>query len=397
MLVWLVLACTLIAIYGGEIFGFNISGLAWVFPLFFSLLVLSRNPNRISFPVKIWLPWIVLLFSYLIYVVLDGKPVYFRVSPVQRTFQILSPVFVGMAISTCDATPRMVEKLTRLLRWFTYVLIGEILLIAGSQFVELSRTGLATDVMTIMLLAVYFANRYLLFSEKQDLQLWLFLVCMPVLAITRMGIAATLLTLPLSFSPMSLMRRAVILALIGCLGIAIFQLPEIQKKMFRSGEGEITSINITDIGRNEDLDTSGRASMWHYLESIADEKPWTGHGTGQAETAIFLFTGGMSGYPHNDWLLTYFDYGILGLVVYGTTMLFAALHGFKCRKACRSKNTMLLLMTGISAFVPFSIVMYTDNIMVYASFFGNLQFIILGIAYAALRTEQVASSPRRTQ
>jgi len=31
--------------------------------------------------------------------------------------------------------------------------------------------------------------------------------------------------------------------------------------------------------------------------------------------------------------------------------------------------------------------MFTDNIMVYASFFGNMHFMILGLAYGALREE----------
>ena len=30
--------------------------------------------------------------------------------------------------------------------------------------------------------------------------------------------------------------------------------------------------------------------------------------------------------------------------------------------------------------------MYTDNISIYASFFGNLHFLMLGLGYAALRT-----------
>jgi hypothetical protein len=32
--------------------------------------------------------------------------------------------------------------------------------------------------------------------------------------------------------------------------------------------------------------------------------------------------------------------------------------------------------------------MFTDNIILYAAFFGNLQFTILGLGYAAVRTQQ---------
>jgi hypothetical protein len=35
------------------------------------------------------------------------------------------------------------------------------------------------------------------------------------------------------------------------------------------------------------------------------------------------------------------------------------------------------------------LMMITDNIMVYASFFGNLHFTFLGLAYGSLRAERL--------
>jgi hypothetical protein len=33
--------------------------------------------------------------------------------------------------------------------------------------------------------------------------------------------------------------------------------------------------------------------------------------------------------------------------------------------------------------------MFTDNIILYAAFFGNLQFTILGLVYAAQKTQEI--------
>jgi len=58
------------------------------------------------------------------------------------------------------------------------------------------------------------------------------------------------------------------------------------------------------------------------------------------------------------------------------------IHAYKKSKRSIGKSR-LLFLAGASSFIPFMIFMYTDNIMVYVSFFGNLQFTLLGIAYGA--------------
>jgi hypothetical protein len=48
----------------------------------------------------------------------------------------------------------------------------------------------------------------------------------------------------------------------------------------------------------------------------------------------------------------------------------------------------LLLVGAATAFIPFVVMMISDNILVYASFFGNIQFAILGLGYGALARER---------
>lgn len=375
LIIWSVLFFTLLASgVKGEILGFNVSGVSWIVPLIVSVFTIVSRLSMVTFPLKLWLPWVLLLIIQLL--TLDYSLLDFRVSPLHRTIQVLTPLLVGVAVSTYRPKPAMLIKFCSVLRSFAYLEIVILLVLSGGMM-----RGFAAENMTVLLLCVFFANRYLLFRQKKDLLLWLVLAVIPVLSITRTVIAVTLLTFPLAFSPMSLARRLVFSLLIIVAGIGIFQLPQVQQKMFYSGQGE-----LSDIGRSENFATSGRSFMWEVLYSEAKNKYWMGHGTGSGESLAQRISS--LAYPHNDWLLTYFDYGVVGVGIYIACILLTIWHGFSVGKKTRQKNIKVIFMSGLSAYIPFMLVMFTDNIMVYASFFGVLHYTFLGLGYAALRAER---------
>lgn len=384
LIIWAVLFFTLLSSgVKGQILGFNVSGISWVVPLILSAFIMVGRLSRVTFPWKLWLPWVLLLFIQLF--ILDYSLLDFRVSPLQRTAQVLTPLLVGVAVSTYRPPVEVLKKFFRVLRLFAYSEIAALLLLSGGGLLDFRITGFAAENMTILLLCVFFANRYLMFNEKKDLQLWLILACIPLLSITRMVMANVLLTFPLAFSPTTIVRRLTFLVLIIIAGIGIFQLPQVQKKMFYSGQGE-----LSDIGRSEDFATTGRSRMLELIYPEAQKEHWTGHGTGAGETVSYRISN--LAYPHNDWLLTYFDYGVLGVGIYLACILLSIWHGFRAQRKSQDKNIRLLFTAGISAFIPFMLVMFTDNIMVYASFFGMLHYTFLGLGYAALLAEQDAKS-----
>ncbi len=54
------------------------------------------------------------------------------------------------------------------------------------------------------------------------------------------------------------------------------------------------------------------------------------------------------------------------------------------RKARHSEGEIrTLFFAAASTFLPFVLMMFTDNIVLYAAFYGNLQFMIMGLAYSA--------------
>lgn len=392
-LVVIVLVFTVVAFYGeGQVLGYNLSGLGWAVPMAVALLVLAPNLDRIAFPFLFWLPWALLLLTYLAGV--DHQLIDPRVVPVQRTFQVLSPVIVGMAVSTFRTTPLHLAAFSRGVRLLSLVLLGMALFKTGLLLTGHlpDVTGLAPEAITVMLLCTFFAVRYLVRRDKRDLAFWGVLACVPVISMTRTAIAATLLTFPFSFGPMRKSYRIGALLLIATVGLGLFYSPRMQQKMFYSGEGEFSDILGTDYVLSTDFATSGRSFMWERMFAAAQEEQWTGHGSGAGETFAYEITG-ESAYPHNDWLLTYFDYGVLGVAVFIGCMLLTIWDCLRKARTCRHPETRLLLLAGASAFIPFMLMMVTDNIMVYVSYFGNLHFTMLGLAYGALRTERVSVSP----
>ena len=125
--------------------------------------------------------------------------------------------------------------------------------------------------------------------------------------------------------------------------------------------------------------------MWEKFEYKIKKKPWFGYGAGAGEDFTRKITGNRLAYPHNDWYLSLYDYGIFGTTIFALTILLSMIHLYR-RSLFTQGNTRCLLITGASSFLPFLLFMFTDNIMVYASFFGNLQFTIIGIAYSAYNT-----------
>jgi O-antigen ligase len=241
------------------------------------------------------------------------------------------------------------------------------------------RTGLAAETMTATLFCSLFATRYM-FGEKRALAWWSALAAIPVIALTRTGIVATGMSLALTFAPMKIFKRIILIILLCVIGYNIFYTERMQQKMFYSGRG-----TFGDIQRdNPNFATTGRFHLWEMMKYQIEKKPWFGHGANASETFVRAVTGGLT-HPHNDWLRLRYDYGYIGTIIFAFCLLFQLLNALK-RGRMFTEEIRILFYTGATSIFVFVLFMFTDNIILYAAFFGNLQFTILGLAYAARAT-----------
>ena len=108
-----------------------------------------------------------------------------------------------------------------------------------------------------------------------------------------------------------------------------------------------------------------------------------GHGANATE-ALLAAKGLKLTHPHNDWLRITYDYGLIGAAIFAFCLFLQLQHLLRSAKSHDNETNKLFLISA-SSLVVFALFMVTDNILLYASFFGNLQFMIMGIAYSRLR------------
>jgi O-antigen ligase len=371
-------AATVVACFGGDTgMGFRVSGLAWILIILLSLFVVIRQIRYIALPIIIWLPW---MFLVVLWGILWPSP-----NSLQRSVMLLCPVLAGLAASSFPLRAERIAGLPLLLRFITVALW--IIVIANTGLLVTGRlpetTGLAGQSITATLLCCYFAVEYAA-GKPGALKWWGAVAFIPVFALTRMAVLAAGVTLPLTFARLKFSKRVLYMSLMILLGVMIFFTPRMQSKMFHSGRGSISDLRLD----NPDFQTSGRVGLWEEMEYEIKKEPWLGHGANASEELVQDLTGGLA-HPHNDWLRLRYDYGLLGTGVFIFCMVVQCAH--LLLRARRAKgDARILLFAGASSFLPFALMMYTDNIILYASFFGNLQFTLIGMGYSALKGSQLA-------
>jgi len=384
-LITLVLISTGLSMIPGEAMpGVPLSAVAWVVPLAWALAVAVSTPGTIAFPVGIWLPWLALI---ILYTAVADSPNAF-----QRSVMMFCPLAIGAVVSRARICSSDLDEVRRHLSKLQIAIVVVALVrtaILATGVLPMT-TDLASLAMTAALLCAIQATRYAL-GENKALLWWAPLAAIPVVGVVRTGIAVAGLTLPLTLAPLSLKRRLLLLAVLSLAGLAIFQTEQIQRKMFYSGRGILSEIRAD----NADFATNGRSRMWTAMREGIEQRPLLGHGANASESLVSDVTRGNLKHPHNDWLRLLFDYGYLGATVFAFVLLAQTLHTLRHARNATGEARILLL-SGASSFVSFALFMLTDNIILYASFFGNLQFALLGLGYAALRTQQEdRMTPRR--
>jgi O-antigen ligase len=336
--IWMVIGSTFVAnTIDFPILGRNISGWAWVVPLIISIFIILRSPSRITFPVLVWTPWILIVVYYFVN---SGF------SYPQRNIMLLSSIIAGMAVSTGRTTESQLGGFLVLMKLFVYLLLLRIVIRTGLLLTGILPTAanFAPQSMTAVLLCTIFAVEYSL-NRERSLMHWIAVVAIPFIVLARTAITAAGITIPFTFASLKIKKRLIFLTIIAVLGVTVFYTERVQRKMFYSGAGTLHDVRLS----NPDFFTTGRTRLWDLMMEEIKAKPWFGHGANAQEEFIFDYVG-FYGQPHNDWIRLLFDYGYLGSFVFGLCIVLQSLHAWR-RARVTTGETRILFYAGASSFL----------------------------------------------
>ena len=357
---------------GEQIFGFDITGWSWVIPEALAVIICLVNINRIVFPVGLWLPWVGLLLLYWFF----GRE---NPDADQNLLQKLSPLAVGCAVSIFRPDNLQLETVIRWISrfaWIAWILlfIRVPMIITGT----LPNYGFMTaEMIGLLLFGACYASFYACGSGRH-LYYYIAMLGITVTSLTRGPIVAMITCLPLTSAPLTTRKRILFCVTMIICAVIIFNTDRVQQRTFLSGHGSIADLRWD----NPDFQKSGRTTFLDVLWPNVEEHFVWGNGFNSYRSA-FNEAGLERSLPHNDWLKLLHDMGIVGVGLYLITMVVQML--FLIRIARWSSGAHQMLAYGVAtAFIPYALIMLTDNVVLYVQFFGNLHFALIGMIYGTM-------------
>jgi O-antigen ligase/polysaccharide polymerase Wzy-like membrane protein len=357
-----------------QVFGFTVTGWGWVAIFLLSATRIILHPEAVTFPVWIWMPWV----SYVLVRGFSGYE-----DAWHSTLQIVCPVVAGVAASTYRISSARIGSIQTLVRLAFLAYCAGFILIAVPSLIKVEIIRFPGGAISALFFqSVFLANYVLNGTRTRDLICYLLAVAAPLVAGSRGPLAASLGLLIFAIMPISIRRRFLFAFLAVILGIGMFYSPWVQRKMFYSGHGTLSDLRL----ENPDLNSDGRDNLWSTLLSGMQEKPWLGEG-GNADRTFMLDHFALNYLPHNDWFRVRFNYGWFGLMLYALTM---ACQVFQLRRLARIPNARLraLACAAATCFVPYILVMFTDNVLIYCQAFTVPALALVGVSYAAAHKMQ---------
>jgi len=317
------------------------------------------------------------------YVIID-----FTFLGLQLTLQYLLPFMIGIVASGFSYNE---EHLKWMYKWFAkLVFLVYVLFLIGYFF----RGGYApipasTSMFVTVPISISMAF-FFITKKKKYLMLSGLLFLVPVLQVTRMGIAAATVILILHFANKNIYMKA----LFGFLGVGIFLFifnsKSFQEKTFYDGKGELSDLSFNYYD-NVNINSSGRLSWKLLLQPGLKSAPIWGNGPRADNEYLKRITGIKAGEAHNDFLSVRYNYGYVGtaLLYLGFLLTFISLHRVT-KNYANVKYVFLLSTSVLTLFFSFLMFMYSDNILKYTIFFPNYFFAMIGIIYSLKKDEDLS-------
>lgn len=289
----------------------------------------------------------------------------------QRTIMIIIPLLMGCSAS---ATVRSLETLKKYSKFLKLMIIPcwISLLFTESIFSDVELGRAVAGIFVCFIGSMYCIN----VVENKVLSTIGLLLCLSwcFVAQTRGPFLSLALTIPIFIFRKNYWWGIATAIMIIIVGIFLFNTEAVQQRIFYSGSG--TWEDIAELRFN----SSGRLYNWSLYWYEIIESPWFGHGANASQRFGLSVIGESWAHPHNEYIRILFDFGIVGLAcwligIYTTIQALVKVSKSKIgflRNACLSAIVAILMMMLLSA---------SDNVLVYATFFGNPLFVFIGCIF----------------
>ena len=216
-----------------QLFGFNWPGWAWIAMLLITI-VLLLNTRNVNFPMWVWLPWMVYITLYL--------AVDFSFLGLQLTLQYMLPLLIGIVASGFTYSEFLLHWLFKWMIRLCLAIIG--MFAIGYLFRGGFTPASAATPMLLSIAASLVVGIYYLTKDIKYLVYFGLIFLVPVLDVTRMGIAAFLAIFIFHFANRKIGGK-LLYGLLGLVAlIIVFNTKGFQEKTFYGGRGQIGRAHV---------------------------------------------------------------------------------------------------------------------------------------------------------
>ncbi len=331
---------------------------------------------------RVWLVWFAVIWSSLIWSeVRDGEAI-------KHAMEMTAPIFFAVAGGMFIRTT---QQLSWLLNSILISMLVGIACVAGWKIGILDfgdfSSGPAIDPRPHSMSFIPIAALALaLIPSRLLIPIAVWSCCLLLSAVEgSRGVTLCLLLMPLFHPGFRGLHWRLLMALaVVAMALIVFYLPPMQERLFPdSGSG-----TIGDLLQSKQSGM-GRFEAWPLVLDRALEAPVLGHGVSSVFHYVPTIWDRMRS-PHNEFLCIGYEFGLIGLLVYGCVM-FHQLRLLRTAARHSSGPIALAFMTVYLGLIAFNVMACTDNPLSSNVRFLNPLFLLMGAAFAISQRQNLTA------
>jgi O-antigen ligase len=353
---------------GNEFGGFRASGWAWLLNLVVLAPLVLSGPLPVR-AVRRLGPYLAFLGVCVVSLAWAEDPQKGVLTLLQLAVPLLGYMLAWRAADRAELVLNRLAQICLLCLGLVSVLLVAVSVLGGLPGLELSVRPVAISLAIMFVVATINTP-----SWRRTLLIGVTVVLIAGLTGSRMSSAVLMVLLLCSPSlAVSLQWRVAVALLAVLVLLQLSQTEAFKTRFFFDPDASLTDV----LTLSPKLNTAGRREAWPALMKACSDAPVTGHGVGSSAQISESISSGGFGQPHNDYLRTYCDTGLVGSILFWGFFLVAGVRS--CMLAVKGPDRELHAGAGllVLALILFAL---TDNPMVYTAHFMTPLAAVLGLS-----------------